>query len=125
MHILACQGCMNLAQGEEEHVLGNFQSPILLQFFANRPEQFTDTCYHQGDSELGHLTHANQIAGSSQEEMNEPTTQPALAPCSLDQFGKHVFSILRTSLELLIGSQICVFQMQVVGKRTENVGWVF
>src|SRR6266705_2087351 len=88
MHILACQGCMNLAQGEEEHILRSFQSSILLQFFANRPEQFTDTRHHQNDSELGHLTHANQIAGSSQEEVNESTAQPALAPCSLDQLGR-------------------------------------
>src|SRR5437588_6006219 len=124
-HILSCQCWMNFAQSEEEHILSCFQSPILLQVFANRPEQLTDTRHHQDDSELGHLTQTNQVAGPSQEKVNEPTAQPALAPCSLDQFSKHAFGLLRSSLELHIGSQIGVFQLQVVGKCAEDVSRVF
>src|SRR5690348_11756450 len=72
----------------------------LFQFFPNGPPQVTHARHQQDDGELWHLAQANEIARSSQEEVHEPTPQPALAPCPPDQFCEHAFGLLCSPLEL-------------------------
>ena len=100
MHIFSCQCSVDIWQREEEDISGSFQPASLFQFFTNCPPQVTHARHQHDDDELWHLTQPNKIARSSQEEVNEPTPQPALAPCPLDQFCEHAFGLPCSPLEL-------------------------
>src|SRR5260370_22800118 len=76
-------------------------------------------------AKLRHLAQAGQDADPLQEEAHKQAAQPSLALCSTDQFNDHGFGLLRPSPELHIWRQVWIFELQVVGEHSKDMGAIF
>src|SRR5258708_17116866 len=124
-HILSRQGRVRLLQWKKEDVFGSLQLPGCRQFFADKPERFAHMRKEEHQAKLPHLAQADQDADQLQEEPHKLAAQPSLAVCSTDKFSDHAFGLLRPSPELYIGRQAWIFELQVVGEHSKDMGEIF
>src|SRR6266702_8167631 len=83
---------------------------------AGGPEHCSDLPKQNHEAKLGHLSQANQGANTPEQEPHQLASQPSLASRTLSEVNYHRLRSLGASLELYIGSQFWIRELEVVGK---------